>query len=146
MGGNGLGDVGVVGDQFQVCPLVYERRRLVELRRHDADGVGDVGDAVAEEVLGFIEGRDGDAAEIAVYRQPGDVGGFGGLHVRAQADAQRLDALGHRLGVAGEAGPIEDQGWGRKVIEVHGPDSRYFPSLAQEPVFPILRPLFRAPR
>lgn len=81
-GGNGLRRLQVIGDDGESHARLDQRRRLAELRRRDADGVEDVLEAVGGEVLGLLQGRDGDAAEMTIDRHAGDVHRLGRLQVR----------------------------------------------------------------
>ena len=51
----------VVDEDLQLAALAAHRQHLGQLGRRDADGVEDVDDAGGEELLGFLEGGDGDA-------------------------------------------------------------------------------------
>jgi hypothetical protein len=92
---------------------------LRQLLRRDADRVEDVGDAVGGEILGFGEGRDGDAAGLSGQRQARHLDRLRGLHVRAQRHALGGQRLGHAGDVAQQDRPVEHEAGRRQVGEVH---------------------------
>ncbi len=62
--GRDLGHLGAVEDEGELGSAPLQRRGVRQLRRHDADRVEDVGEAVIEEIFGFPERRDGDPARL----------------------------------------------------------------------------------
>ena len=89
---------------------------LIELLRCDADGIEDVGDAVAGEILRLRQGGNGDAAGLTGGRQPRHVDRLGGLHVRAQRHVMAREPARHGADVAQQDGAVEHQaGRGRSV-------------------------------
>ncbi len=91
----------------------------IEPGRHDADGIGDIGDAMIQKVSGLMQGRDRDPAKIALKGQARHVGRLRRLHVRSQLYAEAAHALGHDAGVSGEHFPLQDQRRGRQILKSH---------------------------
>ena len=115
----GLGHLDAVEDDGEVGPAPPELRDMGQLRRHDTDGVEDVGETVTEEVLGLPEGGDGDPAGLPLDRQPDHIDRLGGLDVRPQRHPQAGEPGPHPLDVADEAGAVDHQGGGLDIRQLH---------------------------
>ena len=99
--------------------LALEAGEDRELVRGNPDGVRDVAEAFAGEVLDLGNRGHGDADGTLTRGQPGDVGGLGGLQVGPELDAELGRAADHSLAVALDARDVEDQRGRREVGEAH---------------------------
>jgi hypothetical protein len=80
-----------------------------ELRRRNAHGIDDVPDAMSEEILGFLESRDGDAARRVAQRPAHDIDRLRSLHVGTQHATEPADVRAHALEVAIQLAAIEHE-------------------------------------
>ena len=113
-----LGGVGIVGHDGEIDTGATERRRTIELRRYDADGIKDVAKAFAGEIFGLGQGRDRDAARLPRGREARNGGALRGLHVRTQRHAVTPHGARHDLEIAREFPAIEEQAGRREVRQV----------------------------
>ena len=117
--GDRAGGVEIVGQHDDRGAGAVQLRHLIELLRRDADGVENVGDAVAGEILRLGQRRDGDAAGLAGDRQARHVDRLGGLHVRAQRHAVARKRARHGADVALQDAAVEHQAGRRQIGELH---------------------------
>ena len=88
-----------------------------QLRGRDPDCVKDVRHALGEEILGFLESRDGDAPGLADERAPHHIDGLHRLDMGTQADAEVRQMRAHSGDVALENGLIEQQGRSLEILD-----------------------------
>ena len=100
-GGDGLRAVEVVEEDRQIGAAAAQIEHMIELVGRDADGVQDVLEAVADEILGFLEGRYRDRPRAALGHDAGHLDALGRLEVRAQmhAEARQTAAQTHDIGL-----------------------------------------------
>src|SRR5207247_539261 len=98
--GHGLRRIDAVDDDRDLRAAPREIDHAIELCRSDSDRVEDVLETVVEEILRLAQRRDRDRPGVRAERQPRDLEILRGLHVRAQDDALRLEALAHRAAIA----------------------------------------------
>ena len=82
---------------------------MVQLGRNDGHRVQDVADAFVEELLGFLERRNGDAARARRELPPDNVGALARLDVGPEAHAEPVHARLHAQDVALHARQFEQQ-------------------------------------
>lgn len=108
-----------VGDELQVATLPAQRERLAQFRGHHADGVDDVPDPVREKLFGFLECRHRDALRAGRDLGIDDLGAFGGLDVRPEPDAERVQMGLHAADVVLHAADVDQGGRGVEGLKVH---------------------------
>lgn len=84
-------------------------KRVRQFIRRDRDRIQDVVDATAEEFLGFLQCRNGNAACARGQLAPCHVHAFAGLDVRTEGDTQRIHALLHAQDIPLHAAFVEQQ-------------------------------------
>ena len=116
-----------VGDHRDPGAPSLEARHPRQLVERDPDPVDHVGESAFGEVLGFFQRGHRNAAGMARGREPADLGGLGGLHVRPQIDAQGPGARAHARDIGLQAAAVEDQGRGIQFGQLH--DLRFLPAV-----------------
>jgi hypothetical protein len=125
MGFGVLGDrargLQVVRQDLDRGALVLQRGDAGESRRHDPHRVGDVAEAVVEEVFGLPQRRDRDAAGRAFGRQFRDLRRLRGFQMGTERDTARAHPRPHGLQVGQQPSPLQEQGRRRQVrqVQVH---------------------------
>jgi hypothetical protein len=108
----------MAGD-YALAPARSARANQTAIVGHHAHRVGDIDNPVRDEVLGLGQGRYGDRARMPLGGELGDSGGLGGLEVGPEIDAGSPSTLGHGPGVAQQTAPVEHQGRGGELVELH---------------------------
>ena len=116
-GGHGMCRIDGIHQHREEAAFGAQGLHLHQLARRDAHGVEDVVKACSEELLGFFQGRDSDAARTRRALALRHLNALGRLHMRAQAHAQGIHARLHRRNVAGEALLVEQGGGGGDVAQ-----------------------------
>ena len=117
--GDGAGRLQTVGQDLELCAAPHEGQDLIQLARHDSHRIGDVREAVVEEMRRLAQRRDGDRAFLAAVAGGGDIGRFRRLDVRSQLHPVPVHARTHGAQVVGQDFPFHQQGRCRQVFDPH---------------------------
>ena len=120
LGDDGFGGRRRIDQEDQGAAPPAERQRPVELLRRDADGIENVGEARGEELLGLLQGRDGDARGPRFLLATGDLDALRCLDVGAQAHAEPGHARLQAGDVACHARLVDQRGRRFDVHQRHG--------------------------